>query len=95
MGFGKSFLDQVTNQLSLLNGSTRSSMFVGIIDKYKFRYVARGFSQKKGIDYEETFEPTARYNTIRSLVSLVATMGWNIHQMGVKIAFLNEPSMKK
>eukprot|EP00253_Pinus_taeda_P012828 PITA_12828 len=61
----------------------------GSIDKYKARFVARSFSQKEGIDYEETFAPTARYTTIRSLVSLVATMGWNIHQMDVKTKFLN------
>eukprot|EP00253_Pinus_taeda_P014487 PITA_14487 len=60
----------------------------GSIDKYKARFVARGFSQKGGIDYEETFAPTARYTTIRSLVSLATTMGWNIHKMDVKTAFL-------
>ena len=38
----------------------------GSIDKYKDRFVARGFSQKEGIDYEETFAPTTRYTTIRS-----------------------------
>jgi len=59
------------------------------IEKYKERFVARGFSQKEGIDYEETFAPTTRYTTIRSLVSLDATMGWNIHQMDVKTTFLN------
>jgi len=61
----------------------------GSIDKYKTRFVARGFFQKEGIDYEETFAPTARYTTIRSLVSLATTMGWNIHQMDVKTTFLN------
>ena len=59
------------------------------IDKYKARFIARDFSQKEGIDYEETFAATARYTTIRSLVSLTPTMGWNIHQMDVKTTFLN------
>ena len=40
----------------------------GNIDKYKARFVARGLSKNKGIDYEETFSPTTRYTTIRSLV---------------------------
>eukprot|EP00253_Pinus_taeda_P014690 PITA_14690 len=62
----------------------------GSIKKYKARFVVRGFSQKEGIDYEETFPPTTRYTKIRSLVSLAATMGWNIHQMDVKTTFLNE-----
>jgi len=61
----------------------------GSVDKYKARFVARGFSQLEGIDYEETFSPTTRYTTIRSLVSLAASMGWNIHHMDVKIAFMN------
>ena len=51
----------------------------GSIDKYKARFVASGFSQLEGIDYEETFAPTTRYTTIRSFVSLAASMGWNIH----------------
>ena len=61
----------------------------GSIDKYKARFVARGFSQLEGIDYEETFSPTTRYTTMRSLVYLAASMGWNIHQMDVNIGFLN------
>jgi len=52
--------------------------------------VARVFSQQEGIDYEGTFSPTARYTTIRSLVSLAASMGWNILQMDVKSTFLND-----
>jgi len=61
----------------------------GSIDKSKSRFVARGFSQQEGIDYEETFSPTSRYTTIRSLVPLATSMGWNFHQMDVKTAFLN------
>ena len=48
-----------------------------------------GFSQKEGINYEETFSSTARYTTMRSLISLATTMGWNIHQMDVKTTFMN------
>jgi len=51
--------------------------------------VATSFSQQEGIDYEETFSPTTRYTNISSLVSLVASMGWNIDQMDVKTTFLN------
>ena len=40
----------------------------GSIHNYKARFVARGFSQQEGINYEEIFSPTARYTTIRSLV---------------------------
>ena len=51
--------------------------------------MARGFSQKEGIDYEETFTPRARYTSIRSVLSLAAAMKWKIHQMDIKTAFLN------
>ena len=61
----------------------------GSIEKYKARFVAHGFSQKEGIYYEETFAPIAIYNFIRSVLSLARVMKWKIHQMDVKIAFLN------
>ena len=44
----------------------------GSIEKYKARFVVRGFSQKEGIDYEETFVPVARYTSIRTVLSLVS-----------------------
>jgi hypothetical protein len=61
----------------------------GSIEKYKTRFVAHGFSQKEGIDYEETFALVARYTSIRTIISLVAKMKWKLHQMDVKITFLN------
>jgi len=61
----------------------------GSIEKHKARFVAKGFSQVEGIDYEETFAPVARYSSIRSILSLSSQMGWKIHQMDVKTAFLN------
>ena len=64
-------------------------VIAGSINKYKARFIARSFSQKEGNEYEETFAPTTRYTTITSLVSLVATMEWNIHEMDVKTRFIN------
>jgi hypothetical protein len=61
----------------------------GSIEKYKARFVARGFSQKEGIDYEETFTPVARYTSIKTIISLAAKMTWKLHQMDVKTSFLN------
>jgi hypothetical protein len=61
----------------------------GSIEKYKARFVARGFSQKEGIDYEETFAPVARYTSIRTIIALAAKMKWKLHQMDVKTSFLN------
>lgn len=61
----------------------------GSIYKYKEICVVRRPSQQEGIDYEETFAPIERYTIIRSLFSLIALNGWNIHQMDVKTTFLN------
>jgi len=51
--------------------------------------VARGFLQVEGVDYEETFASVARYTSIRTIILIAAEMGWKIHQMDVKTAFLN------
>lgn len=51
--------------------------------------MARGFSQKGGIDYDEIFAPLAHYTTIRSIVALAASQGWSLHQMDVNTAFLH------
>jgi hypothetical protein len=61
----------------------------GSIDKHKARLMTKGFSQKEGVDYEEIFSPTTKWATIRTLFSMVAQNGWKIHQMDVKIVFLN------
>jgi hypothetical protein len=61
----------------------------GSVEKYKVRFVARGFSQVEGIDYEETFAPVARYTSIRTIISLATSMGWRLHQMDVRTTFLN------
>jgi hypothetical protein len=49
------------------------------IEKYKARFVARGFSHKEGIDYEETFSSVVRYTSIRTILSLFAVMKWKVH----------------
>ena len=51
--------------------------------------MAHGFSQKEGIDYEETFSPVARYTSIRLVLALAIVMKWKIHHMDVNTAFLN------
>ena len=61
----------------------------GNIERYKARYVAQGFKQVKGFDFNETFSPTPAPTAIRAVVHAAAQNNWIIHHMDVKTAFLN------
>ena len=58
---------------------------------YKARYVAKGYSQIAGIDYGETFSPTARMESVRSLMQIAVQYDLILHQMDVKSAYLHAP----
>ncbi|KAA3461149.1 Retrovirus-related Pol polyprotein from transposon TNT 1-94 [Gossypium australe] len=55
------------------------------LNKLKARLVFKGFSQRYGLDYMETFAPIARLDTIRLLVALATQKQWSIHQLDVRI----------
>ncbi|KAJ0577826.1 putative RNA-directed DNA polymerase [Helianthus annuus] len=57
--------------------------------KYKARLVLKGYSQRKGVDFQDTFAPVARFETIRTVLAAAAHQGWMIFQLDVKSAFLN------
>ena len=61
----------------------------GTIERFKTWLVIRGFNQKHGIDYFDTYAPVARIATIRVLIALAAIQKLVIHQIDVKTAFLN------
>jgi hypothetical protein len=65
----------------------------GEVVRNKSRLVAQGFSEKNGIEYEETFAPVARLEAIRILLAFFVAKGFKLHQMDVKSAFLKAMAM--
>ncbi|UYV84036.1 hypothetical protein LAZ67_X000937 [Cordylochernes scorpioides] len=56
---------------------------------FKARLVAKGYSQKQGLDYGETFSPEVKFDSIRTILSLCASLDMEMIQLDVKSAFLN------
>ena len=63
----------------------------GEVEKYKARVVAKGYSQVEGVDYDQMFSPTVRFESIRQMVALGASKAMSMHQMNVTTAFLYAP----
>ncbi|CAM8953940.1 unnamed protein product [Rhodiola kirilowii] len=61
----------------------------GTVEKYKARLVIKGYKQKEGLDYFDTFSPVTRITSIRMIIVIAALHNLEIHQMDVKTAFLN------
>ena len=60
----------------------------GNITRYKARYVARGFSQKYGVDYDETSSPVVSLTSLRAVLAIAAKLSMKIKQLDVNSAFL-------
>ena len=67
----------------------------GKIERHKARLVVKGYKQQYGRDYEETFAPVARMETVRTVLSIAAQNKWKVYQMDVKSAFLNGVLMEE
>jgi hypothetical protein len=61
----------------------------GSLDRYKARWVLQGFTQRLGVDYDETFSPVVKFATVCAVLSLALSRDWAIHQLDVKNAFLH------
>ena len=61
----------------------------GSIERCKARLVAQGYSQKPGLDYDQTFSPVVRSESVRSVIALATKNGLKLHQMDITTAFLN------
>jgi hypothetical protein len=59
------------------------------IDRFRARLVAKGYTQRAGYDYEETFSPVARFDTVRTLMALATLKSMSVQQFDIKTAFLH------
>lgn len=61
----------------------------GTVERYKARLVARGDAQRPGVDYGQTFAPTVRWGTLRTIFALVALKGYACVSADISAAYLN------
>ena len=67
----------------------RKLLPLGKLDKLKARIVAKGFTQREGIDYDETFSLIVKFESVRLMVAVAVAAGMYTHQMDVTTAFLH------
>jgi histone deacetylase 1/2 len=61
----------------------------GTLERYKARWVLRGFTQRPDVDYDETFSLVVKPATVHTVLSLALSRSWPVHQLDVKNAFLH------
>lgn len=59
------------------------------MDRYKARWVLQGFTQRPGVNYDETFSPVVKPATVHIVLSLALSQDWPVHQLDVKNTFLH------
>jgi hypothetical protein len=61
----------------------------GTLEWYKVHWVLHSFTQRLGVDYDETFNPVVKLATVRTVLFLIVSRSWPVHQLDVKNAFLH------
>jgi hypothetical protein len=61
----------------------------GLVDKFKALLVAKGYNQRPGVDYKETFSLVVKPATVRTVLNIAVMNGWSLRQMDVNNAFLH------
>ena len=80
---------KIAGQLELNGFYKVKQNSIGEITRHKARLVSKGYSQKRGKDFDEVFSPVARAKSICILIALAAQLKWDLHHLDVKSAFLN------
>lgn len=67
----------------------------GSLERYKARLIAKEFTQTYEVDYQETFAPVVKLNTIQMLIPVAVNLEWPLFQLDIKNAFLNRELEEK
>ncbi|GJQ98800.1 copia protein [Tanacetum coccineum] len=86
-GSSKSIRNQASGEIVSLKISSQTRK---LISRNEARLVAQGYNQQEGIDFDETYAPIARLKSIRILLAYACAHDFNLFQMDVKSAFLND-----
>lgn len=67
----------------------------GSIERFKARFVAKGYEQQIGVDYNDTFSPVIKPSTIRVILAITVHFHWDIKQFDVSNGFLHVDLLEK